>query len=62
MKRLSNSEARQANGGGRYYCKVCGYENDSYGRIFAHCAKHIRAWGPSWWKKAKIVINIMRHF
>ena len=45
MKRLNNSEARQANGGGRYYCKVCGYSNNKYSKVFWHIARyHIPPW------------------
>ena len=39
MKKISNSEARQANGGGAY-CKVCGYGNDRY-RSKLNVASHI---------------------
>ena len=39
MKKLNNSEARKANGGGRYFCKVCGYSNDKYSKVFWHIAR-----------------------
>lgn len=45
MKNLNIEETRQANGGGRYYCKVCGKTSNSQWTIFSHIAtRHIGAW------------------
>ena len=45
MKKLNSSEARKANGGGRYFCKVCGYSNNKYSKVFWHIARyHIPSW------------------
>ena len=45
MRKLNDRKARKANGGGRYYCKVCGYSNNKYSKVFWHiAANHIPAW------------------
>ncbi len=62
MKKLYTEETRQVNGGGRYYCTVCGYTNNSYAKVFAHCATHVRQWFPRWAGWAGTVYNIMKHF
>ena len=62
MKNLNIKETRNVNGGGRYYCKVCGYTNNNYARVFAHCATHVKAWGPRWAGWASAVIRIMKNF
>lgn len=35
MKKLSNEEAMNINGGAKYYyCKICGYKNKSYWKVY----------------------------
>ena len=56
MKKLNSSEARKANGGGRYFCKVCGYSNDKYSKVFWHIAgNHVREWGRNFRDLVKAV-------
>lgn len=62
MKKLNENEMRLVNGGGRYFCRVCGYESNSYAKIFAHCAKHVGSWVPRWLRWSKTVVSIMMHF
>ena len=45
LKKLSKDETRTLNGGGRYFCKVCGFTNNSQWKVFSHIAtRHIGAW------------------
>ena len=56
MKKLNSSEARKAKGGGRYFCKVCGYSNDKYSKVFWHIAgNHVREWGRNFRDLVKAV-------
>ncbi len=34
MKTISETNAKQINGGTYYYCKICGYRNKSYWKVY----------------------------
>ena len=36
MKSMSINELQEVNGG-YYYCRLCGYSNDSYWNVYSHC-------------------------
>ena len=36
MRSMSINELQEVNGG-YYYCRLCGYQNDSFWNVYAHC-------------------------
>ena len=62
LKHIETEDSRNINGGGRYFCKVCGYSNNNYSKVFTHCARHVDKWVPRWARWSRTVINIMKNF